>query len=627
MSTSEATEAAKRNIGRKHPGWLDEDHHLTQKHAHHTAPTTRTTHNVVAVCNLTGLKAVCEHGGRHAVKELEHKELEHPAEAKAEAGKRGEAGKQEGTFVLSVIPHGQPGPLHLRPTGTPPPTHHQKSIGYQGSDPFHTSEHENAANASAREVEEKNLERELHELHAKEANLRAHGASLQGKRAQIEQYAEKLEKKQQVLEQKMGHAQVNGNLSKHKAQALHKQHLKLNEQKTAANHRNAANTRAMAEHQHQQAKNVKDIRHFHKENAAHARFNLTMDTEQGKPSSVDTITLTAEMSHHCQEHPIWKVFDAQTHKLLACHNGLTFSCNNLLAPVVQESLLSRIVPHVPHQFGDAYWVKNIHPHTYKIQLETCYAHKDILVHVYPQIKSGLNLTVNREKGHVPAPDNTWLGRIEKYEAKFKKILHFIEEFVPTIENLDIDILAQGKLSLSNTWEEEPHSDEVVWKAKIDADMDLIEASFRIPIATIDPLPKYFKDKIGKFVDAGIYITFDGKIAGGFAGAWTSRERFRLEEETLGGSFTFGFEGLIAFGEKGKWGRLEATGTSTMSAKAAVQNEEKALLLELSCQFIRPFVVDFALFGPFDTELYEWKHELYNSGNVYKLAPLHLFEIG
>lgn len=624
MSTSEATEAAKRNVGRKHPGWLDENHHLTQKHAHHTAPTTHTTHNVVAVCNLIGLKAVCEHkegGERHAVKEPEH-----PGEAKAEAGRRGEAGKQEGSFVLSVIPHGQPGPLHLRPTGTPPPTHHQKSVGYQGSDPFYTSEHNNASNASAREAEEKNLERELHELHAKEANLRAHGASLQGKRAQIEQYAEKLEKKQQVLEQKMGHAQVNGNLSKHKAQALHKQHLKLNEQKTAANHRNAANNRAVAEHQHQQAKNVKDIHNFHKVNAAHARFNLTMDTEQGKPSSVDTITLTAEMSHHCQEHPIWKVFDAQTHNLLACHNGLTFSCNNLLAPVVRETMLSRLVPHLP-QHGDAYWLKNIQPHIYKIQLETCYAHKEILIHVYPQIKSGLALTINREKGHMPAPDDSWLGRIEKYEEKFKKILHFLEVWMPKLENLEIDILAQGKLNLSNTWEEEPHSDEVVWKAKLDADLDLIEASGRIPIASINPLPQAFKAKLGDFVDAGIYFTFDGKIGAGFAGAWTIREGFHVDEGGISGTFTLGVEGLIAFGEKGKWGRIEANGTSTISVGAKVKGEGKALLLELSWQFVRPFTAEFALFGPYDTQLYDWKHDLWNPGLPHALEPLHLFEVG
>lgn len=634
MSTSEATEAAKRKFAHQHPDWADEHPHSSQPHKHHTAPTTHTTHNVVAVCNLTGLKAVCEHkenGERHAVKEKEEPQaagraVKEPTQAKAEAGRKAEAGKQEGTFVLSVIPHGEPAKLHWIPQGTPPVVHNEKSVGYQGSDPFHTIEHENAANADKREAEKKQLDRELQELHDKKAGLRTHGANLLGERAQIEQYAHKLEKKREALDQKSSHSQVNGNLGKRKAQAIHKQRLQHQQDQAALNRKKAHNAQAMADHEHKQAQNAKDISHFQKENAAHVRFNLQLYTEHGKLSDVDVITLTAEMSQHCQEHPVWKVFDAQTHKLLASHNGMTLQCNNLLAPVVKETVLSRLVPHLP-QHGDAYWVRNIHPHTYKIQLETCYAEKEILIHVYPQIKSGLALTINRERGHMPAPDDSWLGRIEKYEEKFKKILNLLERFAPNLENVDIDILAQGKLNLSNTWEEEPHSDEVVWKAKVDADLDLIEASFRIPIASIDPLPQAFKDKIGNFVDAGIFFTFDGKVGAGFAGAWTDKEGFRMEEGSISGNFALGVEGLIAFGKDGKWGRLEATGTSTISVGAKVKGAEKVLLLELSWQFVHPFTAEFSLFGPFDTKWYEWKHDLWNPGLPHALAPLHLFEIG
>ena len=634
MSTSEATEAAKRKFAHQHPDWADEHPRPNPTHKHHAAPTTRTTHNVVAVCNLTGLKVVCEHkenGERHAVKEKEEPQaagraIKEPTEAKAAAGRKGEASKQEGTFVLSVIPHGEPGPLHLIPRGTPPVVHNQKSIGYQGSDPFHTTDHENAKNADAREAEKKQLDRELKELHSKAAGLRAHGANLQGERAQIEQYAHKLEERRQALDQKSSHAPVNGNLGKRKTQLVHKQRLQLNEDKATADRKSTRNARAMAEQQHKQAQNAKDLSHFQKENAAHVRFNLQLYTEHGKPSDVDVIMLTAEMSQHCQEHPVWKVFDAETHKLLASHNGLTLPCNNLLAPVVRETVLSRLVPHLP-QHGDAYWVKNIQPHTYKIQLETCYAQKEILIHVYPQIKSGLALTVNRQKGRMAAPDDSWLGRIEKYEEKFKKILHFLEVWMPKLENLEIDILAQGKLNLSNTWEEEPHSDEVVWKAKVDADLDLIEASGRIPIASINPLPQAFKDKLGNFIDAGIYFTFDGKIGAGFAGAWTIKEHFRMEEGSISGTFTLGVEGLIACGEHGKWGRMEANGTSTISVGAKVKGEEKVLFLELSWQFTHPFTAEFAIFGPYDVELYEWKHDLWNPGLPHTLAPMHLFEIG
>ena len=510
MSTSEATEAAKRRFAHQHPDWADEHPRPTPPHKHHAAPTAHTTHNVVAVCNLTGLKATCQHDGRQAAKEKEEPQatsraVKEPTEAKAAAGRKGEVGKQEGTFVLSVVPHDDTPKTHHTPD------HFQKSVGYQGSDPFHTAKHDNIVTAEAHEeAEKKRLDQELKDLHSKEASLRTKGTNLQGERAQLEQYEHKLEKKREALNQKSSHAQVNGNLGKRKAQAIHKQRLQQQQDQAALNRKKARNAQAIADHEHRQAQSAKDISHFQKENAAHARFNLQMYTEQGEIGYVDHIALTATMSQHCQAHPIWKVFDAGTHKLLACHNGLTLSCNNLLPPVVNETVLSRIVPHLP-QHGDAYWLKSIQPHTYKIQIETCHAQKDILIHVYPQIKSGIVLTVNRENGHMAAPDDSWLGRIEKYEEKFKSIFNILKEWLPRVENLEVDILAQGKLNLSNTWEEEPHSDEVVWKASVDADLDLIEASFRIPILSINPLPQAFKDKIGNFIDAGIYFTGSGLI--------------------------------------------------------------------------------------------------------------------
>ena len=621
MSAGEATDAAKRKFAHQHPDWADGPSPPKPAQKHHVAPTTQTHHYVVQVCNLTGLEAVCEHNGRKAVKEKEvsdkEKEVSEPQRTRKGAHEAGEGKngdeEQHGTFVLSVLPH-----------SAATPTHSQKSVGYQGSDPFHTTSHENILTAEAREeAEKKHLETELHDLHAQEARLGKSGTRLQGERAQLEQYEHKLEQRRQEIVQKLNHSQANGNLGKHKAQQIHKQRIQLQHNQDTNNRRKARNAQAMADHAHQQAQNAKDLSHFHQENAAHTRFNLQLYTERGEPTEVDKITLTAMMSHHYSAHPMWKVYEAQTHKLLAAHNGMTLVCNHLLPPVVDETALSKIVPHLP-QHADAYWLRNIHPRTYKIQLQTCHAQKDILIHVYPEIKSGLVLTINRQHGRLAAPDDSWLGRIEKYEEKFKKLFDILKDWMPRVENLEIDILAQGKLNLSNAWEEEPHGDEVVWKAAVDGDMDLIEASFRIPIMNINPLPKAVKDRIGNFIDAGIYFTFDGKMGANFAGAWTSREGFRMEKGGVGGTFALGMEGLIAFGKDGKWGRMEANGTSTIFAGAEVRGEEKALLLEMFWQFVHPFTADFAIFGPFDVEIYHWQHDLWRPGPRYALPTLHLF---
>lgn len=623
MSGSEATEAAKRHFAHQHPDMADEHPH-EHPHAHqppkrHPAPTGQ-QHNYVVkvkVCNLIGLEAVCKHG-RKAVKEKEAPERPRAGGTEKKGEGKKEDGEQHGTFVLSVVPH------DVTPYTTHTTTHYQKSVGYQGSDPFHTTAHENILTAATHEaLERKHLDGELKELHEKDARLRAGGARLQGERTQIEQYAQRLEQRKQALDQKASHSQANGNLGKRKAQALHKQRLQHQQDLAANNRKKERNERATAVSSAKQAQSAKGLSHFQKENAAHARFNLQMYTEHGEATYVDEITLKATMSHNCPVHPTWKVFDAQNHKLLAAQNGAELVCNHLLPPVVKETVLSRIVPHLP-QHEDAYWLKNIQPLTYKVQLETCHARKDILIHVYPQIKSGLVLTVNREKGHRAAPDDSWLGRIEKYESKFKSIFNILKDWLPRVENLEVDILAQGKLNLSNTWEEEKGSDEVVWKGSLDADLDLVEASFRIPILSINPLPQAFKDKIGNFIDAGIYFTFDGKLGANFAGAWTSREGFHMEKGGIGGSFALGMEGLIAFGKNGGWGRMEANGTSTVMAGADVKSEDKALWLDLYWQFAHPLTLDFALFAPFDVEIYHWQKDLAGAGRRHALPALHLF---
>ena len=98
----------------------------------------------------------------------------------------------------------------------------------------------------------------------------------------------------------------------------------------------------------------------------------------------------------------------------------------------------------------------------------------------------------------------------------------------------------------------------------------------------------------------------------------------MEKGGIGGSFALGIEGLIAFGKDGRWGRLEANGTSTVLAGAEVKGEEKALSLELYWQFSHPLTLDFALYGPFDVEIYHWQKDVMGAGRRHALPPLHLF---
>jgi len=621
MSGSEATEAAKRHFAHQHPDMADEHAHTHQAPKRHSAPTGQQHNYVVKVCNLTGLSAVCEHDAREAAKEEEAPQLTGPA-MKEPTEVKERAGMQEGTFVLSVVPK-EHTHLKLIPRGQHT-THYEKSVGDQTIDPFYTASHHRFTEDKGREEkEEKEAERELRELHEKDARLKLQGAQMAGKRAQIEAYEQTLEKKKEGLEKRIAQHPANGNLGRKKTQKLHQQRQQQQHAQEALARTKARHARAVAENQHQQSKSAHALTKFHKGNSARARFNFAPFTDRADPTLVDEITLKATMSHHCSWHPTWKVFEEHTHKLLAAHNGLLLPANHLMPPVVDEIILTRILPHVPGQTSDAYWLRSVRPRTYKIQLHTCHATKEILIHVYPQIKSGFSITIHRDNGHLAAPEDSWLGRIEKYEQKFKKILSFVQEYVPRLENVEVDILAQGILNLSNTWEEEKGSNEVVWKASVDADMDLIELAFRLPLVNINPLPSAVKDKIGNYFDAGIYFTFDGKVAAKFAGAWTDKEKFRMESGGVEGSIALGVEGLITFGKDGKWGRVEASGTSTMGIGAEIHAEGHAFLLGLYWDWLHPFEAELKIYGPYGWKIYDWKQDLWSPSGKKYLPQMHI----
>lgn len=622
MSAGEATDAAKRKFAHEHPDWVDGHPPPKPPQKHHAAPTTQTHHYVVNVCNLIGLEAVCEHNGRKAVKEVEASQatgraMKESTEAKADAG------KQEGTFVLAVVPKAH-AELHLKPDFSTP-IHNQTSVGDQTIDPSHSTDRHRITEDATREAkEEKDIEREQKALHSEDARLKAHGARLEGQRAQIEARARELDKKQADLHQRAASKPANGNLGHKKAQQIHQQRQQLQRDRDAQARTKARNAQSIADHQHKQDESANAAQRFHKENAPRARFNFRLYTERGDPTLVDVVKLEAKMSSHCSAHPVWKVYEAQTHKLLAAHNGMTLDCNHLMPPVVDETVLTRIVPHLPQQ-PEAYWLRNIHPQIYKIELQTCHAAKVVLIHVYPQIKSGFAITVHRDNGHLAAPDDSWLGRIEKYEKKFKQMLNILQAYAPKIENLEVSILAQGALNLSNTWEEEEHGAEVVWKASVDADMDLIEVDFRIPIADINPLPKFIKEKIGANFDIELFFTFDGKVGAKFAGFWTNRkgEGFHLENGGVQGSLAFGIGGQIYVGKNGSWGQIEALGTSPIGVGAEIHAKEDAFLLGLFFQFVHPFEVEFKI-TIHGFEMKDWKEDAWRPGPKHYLPELHVF---
>lgn len=616
--SGEATEAAKRHFDKEHPEWRDGPPSVHSPHKHHAAPTTQTNHYVVKVCNLIGLEAVCEHGGRKAVKE---QEVPHVSDRSMK--KPAEAGKQEGTFVLSVIPHLEPGSLSLAPNGDSP-IHNQKSIGDQTIDSRNTTEHHRFTEDKKREAAEEEKTNHKHQaLNSEHTRLQSQNAHLAGQSAQAEAHSREMEKQKAALDQHAAARPVHGNLGRKKTQLIHQQRLQLQKKHEANNRQKARLARDIDANHHKQAQNAKALQGFHKDNDAHVRFNFRLYTDHAPATLVDKIMLTATMSHHCSAHPVWKVFEVDSHKMLAAHNAMTLECEHLLPPVIDETLLSKIVPHLPNK-PDAYWLRHIKPRTYKIQLETCHAIKEVLIHVYPQIKSGFVITIHRDNGHLAAPADSWLGRIESYEHKFKEMLNFLHDYAPKLEDLEVSILAQGSLDFSNTWEEEEHSDEVVWKASVDADMDLIEVAFRVPIFEINPLPQAIKKWLGDFINAGIYFTFNGKVGANFAGFWTDHEHFKVERGGVKGEIAFGISGIASAGKDGMWGRLEARGTSTIGVGAEIHAKDHAFLFGMYWQFVHPFEAELTVYAPHHFEVYDWKHDLWRPGEKNYLPEMQVF---
>ena len=402
-------------------------------------------------------------------------------------------------------------------------------------------------------------------------------------------------------------AQVEAEDKKHKQTSsdLESEHQSLEDRQAKLAARKDANTgkyrrvaarlnRAKAAHQTRQEEFIKD-------NRAKNYFGAELYLDQGDPTIDDKMAFKAQMAKHCSKHPAWALWDCSTNEWVDTHQGLDWSTDALLPPVVDYSQMASVLPKVIAG-ENAYWLKSLEPRLYKVHLYTCEGEEVIHIKVYPLVESGIDISIEHEGSKNDPAHGSWAARITESKEKFESVVETISQVAPGGGSVSLEILPEGKFSLFNEWVEEEATNEVVWEADAVVKATIIKLTILRPI--VAGLPEAVMKAIRSILDAGLDIKASVEASANVTCKWKQAPEKEMQFEPSGG--IGGEAGL------GLWAHLhlgmpilnenvlsldaEAKTVAEISSTITPKTEggEEKVLLDVKGKWAHPLVVNYSV---------------------------------
>lgn len=264
----------------------------------------------------------------------------------------------------------------------------------------------------------------------------------------------------------------------------------------------------------------------------------------------DNITLVATMDGECSQYPQWTITDLS-------------NLNSKAVPHTGKKWTYPFLPPAPllgvRKFLGTAWLESVQPRKYKVtckaKVHQPTAHHELHVWVYPAGKA--NLEISSEAG----PKLPWEENVVKVKSAIEGLFEHAAELVPFISDTKVELLT-GKVTIKNGWEEKEGSNLVHFKVDADAEIELIKISTEVPVPVLaffqkavklakvidtgEKVERFFKEKIGAYVEAGLFLSLAISIAVKGAASWDKEES---------GHFTGHLENLAV--EEGAALKLEA----------------------------------------------------------------------
>lgn len=241
----------------------------------------------------------------------------------------------------------------------------------------------------------------------------------------------------------------------------------------------------------------------------------------------DTVTLVATMDGECSQYPQWTIADlSNLNGKPQTHIGKKWTC-----PFLPPAPLTGV-----KQFLGTAGLEGVQPRKYKV---TCKAkqhqptaHHELHVWVYPPGKPSLE--ISSEAG----PKPPWEEKLTTIKTAIEALFNHAAELVPVLSNTKVELFT-GKVTIKNGWEEVEGNNLAHFTVDADAEIELIKISTEVPIPVLaffqkavklgkaidegEKIERYFKEKIGLYVEAGLFLLLAISIGVKGSASWDKEE--------------------------------------------------------------------------------------------------------
>lgn len=342
---------------------------------------------------------------------------------------------------------------------------------------------------------------------------------------------------------------------------------------------------------------------FIKDNRAKTTFGAELYVDQGDPTVNDKMTFHAKMARHCSKHPAWALWDCSTNEWVDSSEPKKsdWSTDGLLPPVVDYSAMPSVLPKFMGG-ENAYWLKGVEPRLYKVHLYTCDGEEIVHVKVYPLVESGIDITIAHEGSKNEPSKGSWAARIGEAKEKFESIIEKVSRVAPGGGSVTLEILPEGKFTLSNKWVEEEETSEVVWEADAVVNATLVKLTILRPI--VAGLPQVVMDAIRSVLDAGLDIEVTVEASANVTCEWKQAPEKQLHFVPTGGIKGEGGFGVLAHLHIGMPilntnvlsldARARTVGELTSKIEPKTEGGEEKVSIAVSCKWAHPLNVAYSV---------------------------------
>lgn len=342
---------------------------------------------------------------------------------------------------------------------------------------------------------------------------------------------------------------------------------------------------------------------FIKDNRAKTTFGAELYVDQGDPTVNDKMTFHAKMARHCSKHPAWALWDCSTNEWVDSSEPKKsdWSTDGLLPPVVDYSAMPSVLPKFMGG-ENAYWLKGVEPRLYKVHLYTCDGEEIVHVKVYPLVESGIDITIAHEGSKNEPSKGSWAARIGEATEKFESIVEKVSHVAPGGGHVTLEILPEGKFTLSNKWVEEEEDSEVVWEADAVVDAMLISLTILIPI--VAGLPQAVMDAIRSVLDAGLDIEVTVKASANVTCKWRQvpeKQLHFIPSGEIKGEGSFGVWAHLHIGMPilktnvlSLDARAKTVGELTSKIEPKTEGGEEKVSIAVACKWANPLNVAYSV---------------------------------